>query len=105
VDADKEHSGRGHAVILTHNEGAMSRVRRKINWPPESPRDTALLGQGAQGFGALMSGLLPGQGNGQICPACGAENGEVERTGLAGCPLCYDALDCLSEDRSDVWKT
>ncbi len=83
----------------------MSRLRRRITWPPESPHEAELLGQGAQGFGALMRGLLPGRGDGQSCPACGAKNEEVERTGLAGCPLCYDALDCLGEGQADVWKT
>lgn len=27
------------------------------------------------------------------CPYCGCTNEQLAKTGLAGCPLCYEALD------------
>jgi hypothetical protein len=71
-------------------------MARREEW---SPQERSL--GGGPGFGRIdqiLSELLPGGPRRESCPACGWTDLECLRTGLAGCPLCYDALPSLAPD-------
>ena len=43
---------------------------------------------------AIFSGLFGDESRGEsVCPACGLTFSEYERTGLLGCPSCYDVFN------------
>lgn len=47
-----------------------------------------------QGEQAILNGLFGETGyEEQICPACGTSFSEYERSGLLGCPSCYDVFN------------
>ena len=45
-----------------------------------------------RGFGLFATGFQRGRTSDAPCPHCKTTAAEVRRTGLAGCPLCYDAF-------------
>ncbi len=52
---------------------------------------------GIQGLCGLVRSLKRGRKPSLTCPHCETTADDVKETGLAGCPLCYEALD-------DAWE-
>jgi len=50
------------------------------------------------GFSGFLGAFRRGRGPADKCPNCGTTAKDVETTGMAGCPLCYEALP------DGVWK-